>query len=329
MNGDAPPEDPYVEATALVAADPEDVYEFLSDLRNHWLLTDRFVDVLELTGPPDMPASGGTVRIHGPLGLRRTASTRVTASRAPRLLIGLAELGEPGACTRARVSWTLAGRMGKTRVRLAAEIERAQPLDRLLLAIGGRAWLRRCFAQALAQLAQRFEDCGSAAVPVHGRSLDDDPARALARADSGRSGRARARRRARAPCEVDDLGVARRASSTIAAPGVARPDQARADLEPVLARAGSGRRRAPRGPPLLLVHARVERELRRDLDDVDGVDRRVVADEPRRARSAARSRRCRRSARAPTGTRARGSRAGRRRCSILCSRSGSSPERRR
>ena len=39
--------------------------------------------------------------------------------------------------TRARVSWTLAGRMNQTRVRLAADVESAAPIDRVLLALGG------------------------------------------------------------------------------------------------------------------------------------------------------------------------------------------------
>jgi uncharacterized protein YndB with AHSA1/START domain len=138
-----------IEATALVTAAPEDVFEFLSDLSNHWRLVDRLVEVVSLDGEPPNRA---VVRLRGPLGLRRTVQTRVTASRSPRLLIGLAEMGE----TRARVSWTLAGRLGQTRVRLAAEVENATPLDRLLLALGGRAWLRRRFAFGLERLAARY-----------------------------------------------------------------------------------------------------------------------------------------------------------------------------
>jgi uncharacterized protein YndB with AHSA1/START domain len=139
-----------IEAVALVAAAPEEVFEFLSDLANHWRLLDSQVDVQELDGtPPDR----AVVRLRGPLGVRRTVRTHVTAARNPRLIIGVAELGDG---TRARVSWTLAGRLGQTRVRLAAEVERADPLDRLLLALGGRVWLKRRFGFALERLAGRF-----------------------------------------------------------------------------------------------------------------------------------------------------------------------------
>jgi hypothetical protein len=142
-------EDPAdIEATALVPARPEEVFDFLADLDNHWLLAAHAVRVVSLDG-----ATGGFVQIRGPLGIHRTARTRVTAERSPRLLIGVAELGES---TRARVSWTLAGRLDQTRVRLAAHVEHATPLDRALLSLGGRAYLRRAFATTLDRLAERF-----------------------------------------------------------------------------------------------------------------------------------------------------------------------------
>ena len=138
-----------IEAAALIPAPPEEVFEFLSDLGNHWRLTGRHVEVLSLNGD----GTGGSVRIRGPLGLRRTAETTVTAARNPRLMIGAAELSSG---TRARVSWTLAGRLGQTRVRLAATVDHASPLDRLLLALGGRRWLSGLFERTLERLAERF-----------------------------------------------------------------------------------------------------------------------------------------------------------------------------
>jgi hypothetical protein len=142
-----------VEAAALVPAPPEDVFAFLSDLRNHWRLADRFVEVLTLESSGGGAADGGRVRVRGPLGIRRTVTTRVVAAREPRLMIGTAELASG---TKARVSWTIAGRLGSSRVRLAADLERARRLDRLLLAAGGRWWLRRRFASTLERLAREL-----------------------------------------------------------------------------------------------------------------------------------------------------------------------------
>ena len=161
-----------IEAVALVPAAPQDVFEFLSDLANHWRLLDRHVDVLELDGsPPDR----AVVRLRGPMGVRRTVQTRMTAARNPRLIIGIAELGED---TRARVSWTLAGRLRETRVRLAADVEHASAFDRLLLACGGRAWLRRRFAYGLERLAERFATPPTTPPPLpqpDGRSAPPTP----------------------------------------------------------------------------------------------------------------------------------------------------------
>ena len=140
-----------VEAVGIVPAPPEAVFEFLSELGNHWRIAGRMVDVVSL----DEDGAGGTVRLRGPLGVRRTARTHVSAARAPRLLIGTAEVGSD---TRARVSWTLAGRVGETRVRLAAHVERSSAVDRLLLRLGGRAWLQHRFRDTLEHLAARFED---------------------------------------------------------------------------------------------------------------------------------------------------------------------------
>jgi uncharacterized protein YndB with AHSA1/START domain len=151
-----------VEAAALVPAPAEEVFAFLADLGNHWMVTDRFVEVVDLHATDGQPANGGRVRLRGPLGVRRTVTTRVVASKEPRLLIGTAELGRG---TRARVSWALAGHGESTRVRLAAAVERAGSLDRALLRLGGRVWLKRRFEATLAGLVEEFASGRSAGRP--------------------------------------------------------------------------------------------------------------------------------------------------------------------
>ena len=164
-----------VDATALVPAPVEDVFAFLDDLGNHWIVADRFVEVLDLHRGDGGRANGGAVRLRGPLGVRRTVVTKVVAVKAPRLLIGTAEGGDGR--TRARVSWSLASHRESTRVRLAASIERATPLDRALLALGGRRWLRRRFAATLEGLAKEFAARG--ARPASERSPAPLPGDAL------------------------------------------------------------------------------------------------------------------------------------------------------
>jgi hypothetical protein len=155
-----------IEAAALIPAEPEEVFDFLSDLGNHWLLASRFIEVVELDRSREGgPCDSGIVRLRGPLGLHRTVHTKVTAVKPARLLIGTAEVG---GVTRARVSWTLARRLHETRVRLAAEVDVAETLDRLLLALGGRRWLEHRFAETLealaAELAARRERLRQSAV---------------------------------------------------------------------------------------------------------------------------------------------------------------------
>jgi uncharacterized protein YndB with AHSA1/START domain len=141
-------------AEAEVDAPADEVFSFLASLENHWLLAGRFVEVLELERPaPGRPAHGGRVRMHGPFGLRRDATTRVVDVEPPIRIAGTAEV-DGG--TRARVSWTVTPAAQATRVRLEAKIENSTPLDRIVLSLGGAAWMRRRFAEILAVLAKRW-----------------------------------------------------------------------------------------------------------------------------------------------------------------------------
>jgi Polyketide cyclase / dehydrase and lipid transport len=141
----AEPQAAHISASGLVPAGREAVFAFLSRLDNHWRVADRWIDVVSLDGG----STGGRVRVRGPLGLRRTARTRVLVARPPECMEGSADLGR----TRGRVRWTLRDAPGGTLVRLEAWVERAGPADRLLLALGGRAWLRRRFAATVRGLA--------------------------------------------------------------------------------------------------------------------------------------------------------------------------------
>jgi uncharacterized protein YndB with AHSA1/START domain len=139
----------YVNATRLIKADQERVFEFLSDLSNHWQLADGAISVVSVA-----PGDGGRVRMRGPLGVRRTVDTSVEVVDPPRAIAGSAAIGYR---THARVSWTLVPLADGTQVELTAQVERAAPLDRLLLAAGGRVWLEGRFRLILGTLAERFE----------------------------------------------------------------------------------------------------------------------------------------------------------------------------
>jgi uncharacterized protein YndB with AHSA1/START domain len=145
-------------AEGIVAAPPEDVFAYLAQLEHHWQLTDHRVEVLSLEPPPGSgdgaPLQRGAVRMRGPLGIGRTARTAVESADPPRGLSGSATLAGG---TLARVNWTLSPDSTGTRVRLSAQVESASVLDRVLLALGGRAWMQRMFADALERLATIFD----------------------------------------------------------------------------------------------------------------------------------------------------------------------------
>jgi polyketide cyclase/dehydrase/lipid transport protein len=146
-----------VEAATEVPAPADRVFAYLSDLGNHWQLADRWIEVLELGRPPGAPQGAppdrGRVRMRGPLGVGRTATTAVEAAHPNSSMEGTARMGRG---TAARVRWELAARGGVTEVRLSAGIEDAGALDRALLALGGRAWLARRFESVLERLVDRF-----------------------------------------------------------------------------------------------------------------------------------------------------------------------------
>ncbi len=139
-----------IEASAVVPAPREAVFDFLSDLGNHWAVAGRWIEVVALDGRGD----GGHVRIRGPLGLRRTAVTSVERVQPPERLEGMAKLGH----TEARVAWTVRERQGgaAAEVGLTATVVQAGALDRAVLALGGASWMRRLFAATLAHLTARF-----------------------------------------------------------------------------------------------------------------------------------------------------------------------------
>jgi hypothetical protein len=134
------------------------VFEFLAAGDNHWTLGGRRLELLEIAAGGDGAVHRGRLEIRGPLGIRRTVRTVVDAAEPPVLLSGRAQVG---ARTRAEVRWELAPDGGEgSQVRLRARVLSAGPLDRLLLAAGGRWWMRRAFAATLRSLAERLEAQG-------------------------------------------------------------------------------------------------------------------------------------------------------------------------
>ena len=89
--------------------------------------------------------------MRGPFGLSRVARTRVLEAIEPSRLRGRAELGRGTVGT---VLWTIEPAGPGSRVTLAAEVQSARGLDRVVLVLGGTWWLRRMFDEAVEQLGR-------------------------------------------------------------------------------------------------------------------------------------------------------------------------------
>lgn len=121
---------------------PSELFARLADLRGHWELAGRWVAPIELNH------DGGVVRVQGPLGLHRTITTTLTDARPDVCVAGEARSGG----TLAEIQWLLEPEGDGTLITLRADVVRAAPVDRLLLAIGGRRWMEGRFAATLKRL---------------------------------------------------------------------------------------------------------------------------------------------------------------------------------
>lgn len=137
-------------AALTLAASAGAVYDFLTSLPNHARIGGHG---LRLDHVADDGRSA-LISLHGPLGLRRTAVTTVTSLHRPHRFGGTALVGRR---TMAYVHWIIEPAGTGSRVTLNASIVRAGPVDRLLLAAGGRWWVTRCFARAIALLGAALD----------------------------------------------------------------------------------------------------------------------------------------------------------------------------
>jgi hypothetical protein len=129
----------------------EEAFAFLSRPHNHRRLATARIGLRQLEVTGDGELRGARMVLRGPLWLRRPVRTRVVSARRPRHLAGTAWVGRG---TEVRVRWDLddAG-AGATVAILTATVMRLATPERVLLALGGRAWVQRLFVATLERLA--------------------------------------------------------------------------------------------------------------------------------------------------------------------------------
>lgn len=146
------------EASAEICAPIEVAFAFLADLRNHWRLASRWIEVVSLTAA-DGPADEAVVQLDGPLRLRRTVKTRVDHLAEPHTIKGYGTSGR----TCAEVTWILGDEGDRTRVRVSVNLTAATLRDRLIWWAGGRVWLAGRLRQTLEGLDAVLADAPVAA----------------------------------------------------------------------------------------------------------------------------------------------------------------------
>jgi uncharacterized protein YndB with AHSA1/START domain len=138
-----------VRATRTIAAVPDEIFAFLANPDRHWQLLGRRLEPLRA-----YDGERSQVRLHGPLGIRRTLWIRLSDERPPHELVGRVEAG--GGATIGTVRWVVRPVDGGSVVELTARTEVAGWLDRLLLAAGGAHWLRQSLERTLSALDARL-----------------------------------------------------------------------------------------------------------------------------------------------------------------------------
>jgi hypothetical protein len=141
---------PTISAAHEVHHTPAWVWAFLERLDNHRHLDSRALRVSLI----DHDGRGGRIVVATPLGLRRVARTAVTVTHEPHRLAGVVRVGRT---TRAHVQWRIDSTQRGARVALESTICSTGVLDRTLLAVGGRWWLRRAFRRTLELLASALD----------------------------------------------------------------------------------------------------------------------------------------------------------------------------
>lgn len=145
--------------TTTISRPREEVFEYLADIANHPEFTDHYLVDWHLTREETYgPGAGARFRIKAPLNRFAWADMTFTDFQPPFRLVAR---GRGGKYNRIRMlgTYTLQpGSTGTTRVQYTIETVPALLSDRLMEAVGGRAWTKRQVTKALRRLRTILEE---------------------------------------------------------------------------------------------------------------------------------------------------------------------------
>jgi uncharacterized protein YndB with AHSA1/START domain len=151
-------------ASTVISAPREQVFDYLADIANHSEFTDHYLVDWHLTRIDSVGhGAGARFRVKAPGNRFSWAEVSFADVERPHRII---EVGRTGKNNRIRTvaAWELAqGASGTTRVRFTLQTMPATLSDRIVEALGARAWMRRKTERALRRLRaiiERDEDRG-------------------------------------------------------------------------------------------------------------------------------------------------------------------------
>jgi uncharacterized protein YndB with AHSA1/START domain len=147
-----------VTTSVIIDAPRERVFEYLEDLANHPEFTDHYLVDWRLTREDSVGrGAGARFRIAAPGNRFGWGDVTFVEVEAPRRIV---EAGRSGKGNRIRTLgvYELAeGIHGTTRVQFTLQTESAVPFDKIMQALGGRAWIKRQNAKAMRRLRDVVE----------------------------------------------------------------------------------------------------------------------------------------------------------------------------
>ncbi len=150
--------DPFTVSTTI-SIPREEVFEYLADIANHAEFTDHYLVDWHLTREdPYGTGAGARFRVKAPLNRFSWADVTFAEVQPPYRIV---EQGRGGKYNRIRMlgTYTLSpGPSGSTKVEYSLETVPVMPSDRLMEAVGGRAWSKRQASRAMRRLRSILEE---------------------------------------------------------------------------------------------------------------------------------------------------------------------------
>jgi uncharacterized protein YndB with AHSA1/START domain len=148
-----------ITVSTTIAKPREQVFEYLADIANHAEFSDHYLVDWHLTREETYgQGAGARFRAKAPLSRFSWADMTLAELQPPFRIV---ERGRGGKFNRIRMlgTYTLSpGPGGTTKVQYTLETVPVMPSDRLLDALGGRAWTRRQAAKAMRRLRTILEE---------------------------------------------------------------------------------------------------------------------------------------------------------------------------